>query len=332
MINLVGRKIGHLIVDSVTQTDGETEDPVVYSCTCAKCGKHGLPVLHSDLVRNCVLNCGCSDPTDLTGMEFSNLVVIERSPIKGFRGQEQWKCKCKLCGKEVLVTYRDLVTGHRKSCGCLKTHEVPIGYRVHYLEVISPPMYDTYGGKKCRLYKCFCHKCAKRTIMLPASAILRGTVKTCGCARGLFNTAIERKLIRKYDSMMHRCYSPKASHYDDYGGRGISVCDEWRNSQRSFIDWSIENGYEPGLSLERVDVNGPYSPSNCKWIDLSLQARNRRTSHFVEVNGERKTIAEWAEILGMKYITLYNYLWRHSEDTLKSVISSRLSSVRDSGL
>lgn len=101
-----------------------------------------------------------------------------------------------------------------------------------------------------------------------------------------------------------RCYYPKINGYANYGGRGISVCDEWNNCFESFRDWAFENGYKEGLSIDRIDVNGNYEPSNCRWVSIKEQANNKRNSHVLEFNGQRHTISEWAETTGINKNTI----------------------------
>ena len=95
--------------------------------------------------------------------------------------------------------------------------------------------------------------------------------------------------------MVARCYDETRDHYRNYGGRGISVCSEWKNNFRSFLYWSYENGYKPHLSIERKDNNGNYEPSNCKWANGTEQGRNRRTNRLVTAWGETKCLMEWIE-------------------------------------
>ena len=104
--------------------------------------------------------------------------------------------------------------------------------------------------------------------------------------------------------MLHRCNDPKRKKYKDYGGRGISVCPEW-NDPNVFIDWAEQNGYEPGLQLDRIDNNGNYSPDNCRWLTPKENSRNRRNTVFLTVNGITKSVAEWCETLPISQYTVY---------------------------
>lgn len=106
--------------------------------------------------------------------------------------------------------------------------------------------------------------------------------------------------------MIKRCHKPNFERYSDYGGRGIEVCLEWRNSFENFRDWAMENGYKENLTIDRIDTNGNYEPSNCRWSTYKVQGNNTRRNHFIEFNGECHTMAEWAEIKGMKLQTLSN--------------------------
>lgn len=113
-----------------------------------------------------------------------------------------------------------------------------------------------------------------------------------------------KRIYQNYYGMIARCYNPKDPTYAHYGARGIKVCDEWRKDKMAFFNWAFANGYEKGLSIDRIDVNGDYSPQNCRWATTKQQANNKRTSHFVEINGETHTISEWAEISGILKSTI----------------------------
>lgn len=131
-------------------------------------------------------------------------------------------------------------------------------------------------------------------------------IQSCGCVKkqqDILNLHIkdnhglyEHPVYTIWWSMMHRCYYSSNPHYKDYGGRGITVCDEWKDP-RNFVKWADENDFVPGhnLSIERIDVNGNYEPSNCKWIPRKEQVYNRRdTVRFVDVDGIEKSVAKEA--------------------------------------
>lgn len=114
--------------------------------------------------------------------------------------------------------------------------------------------------------------------------------------------------------MRSRCSDPNNQDYDTYGGRGIAVCEEWSSSSSVFVDWAINNGYQPGLSLDRIDVNGNYCPENCRWITQKEQCNNTRRNIMMELNGEVHTMKEWSELLGINYGTLQSRVsrgWPH---------------------
>ena len=112
---------------------------------------------------------------------------------------------------------------------------------------------------------------------------------------------------RLYDiwrGMKERCYRPKHLRFGKYGGRGISICDEWRNSFEVFEKWAINNGYNESLTIERIDVNGNYEPNNCRWATNKEQQNNKQNNRRITWNDETKTLAEWSEIVGIKKTTL----------------------------
>lgn len=114
-------------------------------------------------------------------------------------------------------------------------------------------------------------------------------------------------LYNTYYGMLNRCYNTNNRKYYAYGERGISVCEEWRgkNGYSNFIKWAISSGYKKGLSIDRIDVNGNYSPQNCRWANDFQQNNNRRINVFLEFQGERHTLAEWSRITGVSQSKVY---------------------------
>lgn len=129
-------------------------------------------------------------------------------------------------------------------------------------------------------------------------------------------TAIHNKWL----NMRQRCNNPNDSFYKDYGGRGIKVCNEWDTSFENFYEWALNNGYEEGLTIDRIDVNGNYEPSNCRFITMAEQATNKRNNVYVELEGGKVTISEAARLTGIKVGTL-GYRLRKGWDKNKAVHS-----------
>lgn len=175
------------------------------------------------------------------------------------------------------------------------------GMRFGRLQVIKLGDYylDGYGQKRRKwICKCDCGN----TKMALSSELKSGRTKSCGCLKheschtthGLSKT----RLYRIWDNMKSRCNNPKVNCYENYGGRGISVCKEWMDNFESFYKWSMENGYSDNLTLDRIDNDGNYMPSNCKWTTTKEQSRNKRVNVFITYNGKTMTQKDWSIELG----------------------------------
>lgn len=170
------------------------------------------------------------------------------------------------------------------------------------VEMAEP--YHSPGGYKATNWRCVCD-CGKHTIVRTCN-LRNGKSLSCGCLRvespnrkthGQNGT----RLYGVWKSIRQRCKNPSSSSYEDYGGRGIQICAEWDHDFNLFYEWSLANGYQKGLTIDRIDNNGDYAPSNCRWTTLSVQGNNTRRNHFITYNGETLTVAQWAEKTGIKY-------------------------------
>ena len=136
--------------------------------------------------------------------------------------------------------------------------------------------------------------------------------------------ARENPLYKIWAQIKGRCYVKSVDRYMNYGGRGITMCDEWHYDFKSFYNWAMNSGYQEGLSIERIDVNGNYEPSNCTWITVNKQARNRTTTHWLNYKGEQKSLAEVAEIEDVNYDSLFQALKRY-ENLDKAIQVAKLN-------
>lgn len=140
---------------------------------------------------------------------------------------------------------------------------------------------------------------------------------SCGCIKREQNTqqftTHGRKPYQLYQlwaGIKNRCYNKRAAKYPQYGGRGIAVCAEWKDSFEPFRDWALSNGYSKDLTIERKDVNGNYCPENCCFATQKTQQNNRRNNRRITFNGETNTMAQWADITGISYSAIQHRLDR----------------------
>lgn len=136
--------------------------------------------------------------------------------------------------------------------------------------------------------------------------------------------ASDKRLYNTWKTMIHRCENPKRESYERYGGRGITVCNEWHDPNR-FLDWAVDNGYKPGLQIDRIDNNGPYSPDNCRWATPKENSRNRRNTKELTVGGDTKCVSAWAELLSISPYTIhcwYKKSREYAENRIAEVIAN----------
>ena len=178
---------------------------------------------------------------------------------------------------------------------------------------------------------CICD-CGKEHITR-ANALKMGMCKSCGCMISeLAKTGNNRRthglthhpLYRVYHAMKDRCYRKNDPEYHNYGARGIKICEEWQDVEK-FYRWAIKNGYKSGLSIDRIDVNGDYSPDNCRWATNVMQANNKRNNRLLTLNSETHTIREWADLLHIQYNSLRSRIQRGwtDEDALTKAKKQR---------
>lgn len=181
-----------------------------------------------------------------------------------------------------------------------------IGQRFGRLVVIKKD--ETRIKYRCWICQCDCGV----TKSIIEGSLKRGMTKSCGClnaenrkkTKWKTHGCSETKLYKVWQGMKRRCYAKNATKYEQYGGRGITVCEDWKEDFGAFQAWSLANGYRDGLTIDREDVNGPYSPENCRWITNKEQQNNRRDNLLLTYNGKTQTLTQWAEESGINEMAL----------------------------
>ena len=169
---------------------------------------------------------------------------------------------------------------------------------------------DVTGGV---MWECLCN-CGKTTFVTSYS-LTSGHCRSCGCYKIDYNREQGRKFFTKhgmkytrlYDTwcgMKQRCCDKNSKSYKRYGARGIQVCDEWLNDFMCFYKWAMENGYQDNLTIDRINNDRNYEPSNCRWATTAEQANNRRSNHYIIYKGVKMTIKQLSDICGIKYHAL----------------------------
>lgn len=244
---------------------------------------------------------------DLIGEQFGLLTVIRRAD-NDEQGRVCWVCMCD-CGNPNprIVRGQNLINGKTISCGCIKRKKEAknlVGMKFGMLSVISRAE-DNIGndGKNVIMWNCVC-ECGNKTIV-DGRSLKKGHTKSCGCLQGEHHNDSSHilgktRLYRIWTNMKQRCYNPNNSNFKNYGAKGVTICEEWKNSYTKFKEWATNNGYNDTLTVDRINVNDNYYPENCRWISLREQENNKSVNHFITFNGETLTLAEWNRKLGFK--------------------------------
>lgn len=205
--------------------------------------------------------------------------------------------------------------------------------KIGRLTINSAP-YKQNNKRHDIFYDCICDCGTKKPIRY--QYLNNGDAVSCGCRmketqyengsknqlkHGFKRRGKKHPLYQTWYGMIRRCYKSKCPNYKRYGGRGIVVCDEWRSDPGIFIKWAINNGWKPGLEIDREDNNNSYSPSNCRFVTRIQNCRNQRSNRRITINNATKTMVEWCEIYDRYYRTVNARINTNGWDPIRAVLT-----------
>jgi len=253
----------------------------------------------------------------MIGRKFNLLTVIDAVSERNSVGRVMWLCKCD-CGEECVREGVKLRNGTSKSCGCLNHVVVDIlGKRFGKLVVMAlNPLRNKHGGA---MWDCICDCGKNKTYSY--QLLKNGKAVSCGCKskewqrifgeQASVHGLCKHPLYKQFHGIIDRCYNPHTPNYPMYGGKGVSVCDEWRNDFKTFYDWALANGWERGMHIDKdhkaitAGVKPMlYSPEWCSVMTHFENSQRKRNSILIEYSGETHNLTEWANKLGIKKHTL----------------------------
>lgn len=162
--------------------------------------------------------------------------------------------------------------------------------------------------------------------------IKKGSPRTCKdpyCPHSQYIPKEHKPLANRLRQIKNRCYNPKHKSYKNYGAIGVTVCEEWLESPKSFIKWSLENGYEPHLQIDREDSTKEYSPTNCRWVTQQVNLRNKRNKRIETFAGITKSLAEWSDYLEMPYGELHSRIkYDTGRQRIHALVFKKLISIK----
>ena len=217
------------------------------------------------------------------------------------------------------------INAFRHMKGELKMKDEIIGTRIGIFDVLCECDYKSNDGHK--LYHVKCCECGWETDM-QLRHIKRAKIcvhKTLGDV--YINTDIiwqNKRIGNIFSGMKRRCYNQNDENYRWYGAKGIKICDEWMNNPKAFELWSIENGYNDNLTIDRENEEKDYCPENCRWITSNDNSKYKSTTHIIDVNGEKHTGREWADRLKISTNVINTYVRKYGEDNTKEFIKRYL--------
>lgn len=280
-------------------------------CSC-KCGNIKY-INRTTLLTRAIQDCGCGTfVTDqYIGRIYGKLKVVGVSKeLTKNSFKNICHCKCE-CGKETKVYIGALNAGKVKSCGCSHSFDFNKYIGRAYNGNVILEFIDNKNKKV--LCRCSCGNLFTCKIWDLTSC--KSGIKNCGKCETRLTDIIKcyrfnkpTRIQNTYHNMLSRCYNQKNPQYKYYGGRGIKVCDEWKNSFKNFEEWAYKNNYDDNLTIDRINNDGDYEPNNCRWTTRQEQNENTRQNRNFSYNGGIYCLSKIAKMCGINRVTLSSRL------------------------
>lgn len=168
---------------------------------------------------------------------------------------------------------------------------------------------------ECGTIKDYRYQHLQKGSIQSCKCLLRESASINNCTHNSSNT----RLYNIYNHMKNRCYNKNDLRYKDWGGRGITICDEWLNNFAAFQEWALSHGYQDDLTIDRIDNDKNYCPENCRWTTYKKQANNKRNNYYITINNETKTLSEWCELYNIVIDVVTNRINQLKWDPLKAL-------------
>ena len=279
----------------------EYVDKQKYLCRC-DCGTERV-IYSPNLTTGKTRSCGCANRLEYVGKKFDRLTVLRKLPMT--KSYVEYECQCD-CGKIITRSQSYFKTASQFCCPDCKRPNIKdlTGQRFGRLVAVR---YAGVSKGNQTLWECKCD--CGNTVLVHAQNLKSGHTSSCGCynyecisARNRTHGETKTRIYRIWHDMNYRCSSPKHRSYPLYGGKGVKVCDAWKDYE-TFRDWALQSGYKDGLSIDRIDSEKDYCPENCRWATDTEQANNTNRNRCYTIDGVTDTLANWCRKYNMPYVT-----------------------------
>ena len=210
-------------------------------------------------------------------------------------------------------------------------HGVPDS-RIIVLKRAKDKRYE--NGRRVVKWECRCSCGSNKVILSTTRDLTSGHTKSCGCLHSektreahIIHGGADSRLYHIWCGIKARCLNPNNAKYKNYGGRGITVCEEWSSNYKIFESWALSSGYNDSLTIDRIDNSQGYHPLNCRWVSYNEQNRNKSNNIYLVIDGISKILKDWSIHINIPYKTLMSFYYRHSKDDTIQYINDRIKQL-----